>query len=174
MSVNESKLAARYRRVPGHGNLVAKPDGTIWRHSRGVWRRANLHGDRHGYSVVKVRESGQNRNLLVHTAILSAFVGPRPSGGVCRHLDGNRSNNRLENLCWGTVRENYADAVCHGTAMVGSLQSQSKLTEDEVREIRRRAKSGPYGVQQELAREFGVSHTVISHVVSGKAWCHVS
>ena len=34
---------------------------------------------------------------------------------LCRHLDGNPHNNRLDNIVWGTVVENEADKVRHGT-----------------------------------------------------------
>lgn len=50
----------------------------------------------------------------VHTLVLEAFVGPRPTGGVARHLDDNGENNAVENLCWGTVSENNYDLVANG------------------------------------------------------------
>jgi HNH endonuclease len=51
--------------------------------------------------------------LLVHRAVLMAFDRlPRP-GEVCRHLDDNPANNRLENLKWGTKKENAADRIAN-------------------------------------------------------------
>lgn len=58
--------------------------------------------------------------LLTHRAVLSAFDGPRPPSVVVRHEDGNRSNNTLPNLSWGTRAENAAD-----TATTGRLRSRS-------------------------------------------------
>lgn len=50
----------------------------------------------------------------VHHIVLEAFVGPKPDPGmVCRHLDGNFENNRLENLKWGIPSENSADTRRH-------------------------------------------------------------
>lgn len=51
----------------------------------------------------------------VHRLVLFAFVGPCPEGMECRHLDGNRTNNRLSNLKWGTPEENTQDKIEHGT-----------------------------------------------------------
>jgi hypothetical protein len=48
-------------------------------------------------------------------AVLEAFVGPRPPGLECRHLDGNPANSVLANLAWGTHSENMQDRVRHGT-----------------------------------------------------------
>src|SRR5690242_15383977 len=69
-----------------------------------------LRGDvgRDGY--VRVRLSPGRRSHFVHVLVLHAFRGPRPPGHQCRHFpDRTRSNNRLENLAWGTQIENEAD-----------------------------------------------------------------
>jgi hypothetical protein len=51
----------------------------------------------------------------VHVIVLEAFVGPRPEGMQCCHGDGDRTNNILSNLRWGTAQENAFDAVAHGS-----------------------------------------------------------
>lgn len=68
-----------------------------------------------GYGMVSLRDSGRDRYVSVHTLVLESFVGPRPEENVCRHLDGNPSNDRLENLRWGTQKENIQDSIKHGT-----------------------------------------------------------
>lgn len=54
-------------------------------------------------------------NRKVHHLVLEAFVGPRPEGMECLHWDDNPSNNRLENLRWGTHSENTMDSIRNGT-----------------------------------------------------------
>jgi hypothetical protein len=49
---------------------------------------------------------GRKNSLCVHALVLLAFVGPPPEKHECRHLNGNPSDNRLENLRWGTRSEN--------------------------------------------------------------------
>lgn len=69
-----------------------------------------------GYQRVRLLgAAGEQRDISVHKLVLETFVGPRPEGMECRHLDGNKLNNRLENLCWGTPSENSYDRVRHGT-----------------------------------------------------------
>jgi hypothetical protein len=70
---------------------------------------------RKGYLSVGLRRDGYRRQCEVHGLVLRAFVGDRPEDLQCRHLDGNRRNNRLSNLCWGTYAENQADIDRHGT-----------------------------------------------------------
>ena len=64
-------------------------------------------------SVVMARD-GINRNVFVHTLVLTAFMGPRPSGQEACHWNGDASDNRLENLRWDTRSGNRRDMIRHG------------------------------------------------------------
>ena len=96
--------------------------------------------DRDGYLLVNLRKPGKRRMAKVHQLVLEAFVGPKPKGLETRHLNGKRTDNRLENLAWGTHRQNVADCVAHGTASGGSMKGTdnpaAKLTMTEIAEIR--------------------------------------
>jgi hypothetical protein len=50
-----------------------------------------------------------------HDFVANAWLGEKPRGLQVRHLDGDASNNRPENLAYGTPKENMDDAVRHGT-----------------------------------------------------------
>src|SRR5690606_33458839 len=71
--------------------------------------------DKRGYLRVGLSKCGQVRTRLVHHLVLEAFVGPRPEGQECRHLEGDPSDNRLRMIEWGTPRQNGLDQVRHGT-----------------------------------------------------------
>jgi|SRR5215469_5923115 len=57
--------------------------------------------DEDGYAMVKV--GGRPRH--VHVLVQLAWAGPPE----VRHLDGNKSNNKPENLAWGSRVENEQD-----------------------------------------------------------------
>ena len=82
-----------------------------------VWRGREMKSRvaRNGYALVQLKNNGAVRSAHVHTLVLEAFVSERPEGQECRHLDGDRLNNRLENLRWGTRSENVQDSISHGT-----------------------------------------------------------
>lgn len=105
---------------------------------------------------------------FVHTLVLEAFVGPRPAGFVTRHLNGNKRDNRLENLVWGSHKENARDRTAHGQAAHGARNGAAKLTYADVENIRQA--TGSYGFQARLARDYGVSETTISRIRLGKTW----
>jgi len=174
MSESEYSGVLRVGRVPGYPSYRVLSNGSVWSRQGGNWLRKRAFRDRYGYFQLNLSADGRKGRFSLHEVVLMAFIGPRPEGWECRHLDGDKANNRLENLQWGTSKENAADAKRHGTRLVGSRQTQAKLTEADVLEIRRRAKEGRGGVQGELAVEYGVSDTIISHIVTRKAWGHVS
>lgn len=70
---------------------------------------------RGGYLAVSLSKKGVVRTKLVHHIVLEAFVGPRENGQETRHLNGDRSDNRLVNLKWGSRSENTQDQVRLGT-----------------------------------------------------------
>ena len=51
------------------------------------------------------------KEYALHRVILETFVGPAPEGAVARHLNDVRTDNRLENLAWGTQQENVDDML---------------------------------------------------------------
>lgn len=67
-----------------------------------------------GHPAVSLHREGVSKTWKVHTLVLEAFVGPRPEGMGCRHLDSNPENNHLSNLCWGTQTENMKDMTDAG------------------------------------------------------------
>ena len=66
------------------------------------------------YPSVRLFRDGRRRHLSLHVIVITAFVGPRPDGMECRHLDGHPTNPHLDNLAWGTSGENSQDMILHG------------------------------------------------------------
>lgn len=108
----------------------------------------------------------------IHALVMAAFVGPCPEGMQVAHNNGDRTDNRLENLRYATPLENSRDKFEHGTVLRGEQIGISKLTPEKVIEIRRLYASGQYS-QQTLADMFGVWQTVVSSIVLRKTWKHV-
>ena len=108
---------------------------------------------------------GRGNSKCVHDLVLRTFVGPPALGHECRHLNGDPSDNRLENLCWGTRSENNVDAVRHGT--------RGQLTATQVNDIYARVWSGAHGVGRQLAAEYGVTEVVISAIKHRRNYVHL-
>ncbi len=125
-----------------------------------------------GYVRYTLTGSGlKTTTRKAHRLVLEAFVGPRPDGMMCRHLDGDPSNNRLDNLRWGTPRENEADKVAHGTAPIGENHPRSRLTAGLVREIRDLHQTGRTAKQ--IGIQMAVTESYVRDIISKRRWVHV-
>ena len=72
-----------------------------------VLRQQRLHS---GYTEVIL--VGNHRR--VHRLVLEAFVGPRPDGYQCDHINTVRDDNRIENLRWVTASANQRNPITRG------------------------------------------------------------
>lgn len=172
-----------YRDCPGLPGYRVGDDGSVWscwsaggRYKKSTmtnqWHRLNPTAKPCGHLHVMTKGG---KLKLVHTLVLTAFVGPRPQGMECRHFpDRDPSNNRLENLSWGTRQQNVDDQIPHGTKRKGTMIASAKLSDDAVREIRTAAaQDSSRGYQSRLARKYHVDQSIISEVISRKRWKHV-
>ncbi len=120
MSCNKNEV--QWKPYPGDVRYLISSKGDVF----STIRDKKMEGDKYqGYSRVLL--GGVHKK--VHHLVLETFVGPRPEGYLARHLDGNPQNNKVKKLTWGTHKENYADAVRHGTM-------GPKLSDELVREIK--------------------------------------
>lgn len=75
---------------------------------------------RRGYLAVNLTTSvergrpGYKLVRTIHTLVMAAFVGPRPDGMDVCHNNGDKTDNRLENLRYDTRSANCFDTVAHG------------------------------------------------------------
>lgn len=128
------------------------------------------------YPSVDLCNNGLSKNYRMHTLVLNTFIGHKPKGMECRHLDGNPVNNKLSNLKWGTHSENQQDSIKHGTFFHpdnrGEKHNMVKLTDTKVMEIRYLLILGISHVQ--IAKQFNVNPSTISHINTCKTWKHLS
>lgn len=124
-----------------------------------------------GYVRAGLACGGQTRTHLVHRLVATAFHGPQPDGMEVCHNNGKRDDNRASNLRWDTRSGNHADMARHGTAPRGERQHASKLTEDQVRRIRREYAAGT--PRSRLAQEHGVKWGTIQAITARRNWRHV-
>lgn len=125
-----------------------------------------------GYHVVTLSDGKRKRTTTAHRLVSEAFLGSCPTGQEVRHLNGKKRDSRLGNLLYGTHKQNLHDALNHGTLKIGEDLPWSKLTEHEVKKIRRL--HVPYRLTRKmLAQQFGVSESTIARVIQRKLWRHV-
>jgi hypothetical protein len=145
---------------PNYPSYEVSDSGLVRRSESGHVLAFNIKKGSHPYRRVKLSENGKARLVLVHRLVLEAFVGPCPEGCQTLHADDDPSNNRLDNLSWGTPKKNHETINRHGFR-----NGRAKLSEDDVRAIR----SSPLR-HFELAKRYNVSSTTIENVRNRKLW----
>lgn len=120
--------------------------------------------------------TGENENRItkrVHRLVAEAFCENPEDKDEINHKDGDKENNRAENLEWVTRNENEQHAYDNNLIKVlkGSEKPCAKLDEEDIRNIRKEYENGC--LQIELAEEYGVARQTISSIVTRKAWTHV-
>lgn len=124
-----------------------------------------------GYLTVTLCINRSKKLKYVHRLVLGAFVGTTANRQVCRHLDGNRKNNSLSNLKWGTYSENENDKVGHGRRINGERQWKAKLNEHDVIAMRGLYVSG--STIKEIGERFNVSKSAAFSAIKRQTWKHV-
>lgn len=106
----------------------------------------------------------------VHRLVLEAFVGACPEGLQTRHLDNDPRNNRLDNLCWGSSKENGEDKVLSGS-LKGEKNPRARMTKEQVLLARKMKEEG--ATVQSIVNLLGLPYMPIYNAVTGKSWKHL-
>lgn len=118
----------------------------------------------------EIRGEGRKK-FRAHRVAYRIFKGEEP-GPVLRHTCDNPPCCNPEHLIQGTPQDNSQDMVDRGRSPRGEKNSFSRLTEEDVLEMRRLRGLG--AKQASLAAMFGVSQPTISAIVNRKTWRHLS
>ena len=121
-----------------------------------------------GYPTANLCAGRKMTPWRIHQLVLLAFVGTCPEGMEVCHNDGSKTNNCLENLRYGTRKENIWDKDRHGTILFGERNPMSKVTQEQVVDMRRRHENGES--QTKIAVDFGIDRSEVSRIVNFKVW----
>lgn len=115
-----------------------------------------LQKNRNGYMQVSLRSDGKDKSFLVHRLVALAFYGEPLDGMQVCHGNGRRDDNRVENLRWGTAKENQGDRILHGTSCIGSDHPRCNITKADEEAI-----AMDNGTISSIARKYGVSRDAV-------------
>lgn len=121
-----------------------------------------------GYLRVLLYKDGKTKSYYVHVLVAKAFVPNPDNKRQVNHIDGDKSNNCVDNLEWTTPSENIAHAFETGLRKSGCEHFRAKLTAEQIREIRRDCIPGDIerGLKP-FARKFNVTPRVIKLAYDG-------
>jgi hypothetical protein len=161
------KPKIQFRAIEFCDDYIVGTDGSVWSRKKGPWKQLAVTPDKDGYRIVSCWKAGENpKALRVHRLVLEAFIGPCPPGMECRHKDGDNTNNKLNNLCWGTPKENASDRRLHGTHLKGDSHPRSRINQETIGRIASRCALGESPTA--IARVFGVAESTVRRIAQGR------
>lgn len=175
--------AMEWRKAAGFPDYEVSEYGDVRRTRDKTTRRAGslakCYVNVDGYLAVTLCVRGEMKHVLVHRLVAITFIGesPSPLHLEVAHRNGSRLANHFSNLRWSTRAENHADIQAHGTHLKGMANGRAKLTDDEIRSIRREYREikapGSGRSPAELEGRYGVHRATIVNIAMGRAWRHV-
>ena len=174
----ETNSGVKLRPIPVSPNsdYMAGEDGKIYSRTRyaGFGRKEfvewyPLRGHQNGKGYLNVSLCHQNKKVTksVSRLVCMAYHGmPTKESPQVRHLDGDKENNRPENLRWGNQAEQWQDARFHGTSHEGERHWAAKLSNEDRLCLRWAIKMGLCS-QRHAARVLRVSQSCVSSIARG-------
>ena len=129
-----------------------------------------------GYYNVSLSKYGKSKNYLVHQLVAKTFI-PNPLNLIqINHKDGDKLNNKIDNLEWCTVQENITHSIETGLKPddKGCNNIHSKFNPEDIAWIRRNyiEKDPVYGCKA-LAKKFNVGKATISDIINYKTYKNI-
>jgi hypothetical protein len=149
----------------GIPNVILSKDGRLWRDSKE--KKIGLNAS--GYPIAAFSAKNKTKIFYVHQLLLKAFVRMPSKGEECLHINGVKNDCRLENLRWGTRKENVADAIKHGTATVGERNGAALLSQDDANNIRLLKETYKL-LNKQIANYYGVASSTISRIIRNETY----
>lgn len=126
------------------------------------------------YLNVKLTVNGITKTIQVHRLILESFIPNLENKKEVNHKDGNKKNNKLENLEWVTSSENKIHAIKNNLIKYafGEKVSKAKLNNNTVKEIKKYLKNKSM-LQKDIARKFGITEKMVTDINTGRTWSKI-
>jgi hypothetical protein len=128
---------------------------------------------RTGYPKVTLMANRFKKQISVHRLVAIAFI-PNPENKLeVNHINGIKTDNRVENLEWCSRKENAQHSYDNKLQkpQKGSCHGGSKLSEIDIINIRNRFIKGESS--SKLSKDFNIALSTLSQIVNYKRWKHV-
>ena len=155
------------KEILGYENLYSiSENGNIFSHKNSKFLKPIKQTT--GYLTVNLYKDKKLKIFTLHRLIAMTFISNPHNKPMVNHKDLNKCNNSIDNLEWVTAKENIQHA-CDNGIRCGSKNGNSKLNENQIKEIREKYKFRKYTYKM-LSDEYGVMKHYIGRIINYNVW----
>jgi hypothetical protein len=131
-------------------------------------------GNRRGYKSVTLCKDGIPKPFAVHRLVAFAFLENKENKKTVNHINGIKSDNRVDNLEWVSQSEQQIHAIKIGLRYkaIGEQSNFSKFKSEDIIKIREMYSTGLFSCE-ELSKKFNTSKNNINSIIHSYTWKHL-
>ena len=153
-----------FKTIVGHSDYKINKRGEVFSLIRN--KTLKPHTRRHGYYAVELN----SKAFSVHRLVAQTFIPNPLNKPFVNHINGIKTDNRIENLEWCTQSENCKHSFRIGTQCnKGERHPNAKITLAQSKEIKELIKEGNL-YQTEIAKKYNISPHLVCKIKKGKLW----
>lgn len=145
--------------ISNFGRVKSLDRYIISKNGRRIFKKGSiqkLQNNGNGYIYKQFKKDGKYKNYYIHNLVMLVFVGERPNNYFVCHIDGDKNNNRLDNLKYDTPHQNNIDQFRHNGNGI-----KNTLPLNKVLEIRKMSKEKSI---KEICDELKLDEWVVSRI----------
>jgi len=153
-------------KIEGYENYIITRQGEAINTNTGRMMKKQINNA--GYYRVEFSKAGKQKKLFVHRLVATAFIPNKESLPQVNHLNGDKLDNRIENLEWCTASQNHKHSFKYlgrpVTKVFDAANGKTKIFKIDIPGLIERKKTTTY---RALALDIGVSPTYLSSLLRG-------
>jgi len=146
--------------------------GKVFSYKKNKLKQLKPYYDKDGYLIVNLMQNNNRKAFKVHRLVAIYFINNINNLPQVNHIDGNKENNKYQNLEWCNSSQNNKHAYDSGLKPIkyGENTTNSKLTERQVIEIKNIKNNF---TNRKIAKIYKVNEKTIGDIFRGRTWKHI-
>ena len=121
-----------------------------------------------GYEITDLYKNGERKTFMIHRLVADAFIPNHDNKSQVNHIDGNKLNNRVDNLEWVCQSENVIhsyECIREDKSNINAVSAMNKANSKKVMCLN---DGSIYNSASEAAKQVGISSSLLMRCCRGE------